>query len=123
MSQYYYPDKNQITIKIGDGYDSIPIPNLQKNEYKTIDIGQDKNLQNNITKFFYDKVNKWISSYPDFKHLKKHSKYLKGTHGMDYIHNILKLFIKKSKANWYDLKDKANYDTVKDFLKYKIGNV
>ena len=40
-----------------------------------------------------------------------------------YIYDLLRLFVKKSAANWYDLRDRQNYDIVKKYLKSKIGNI
>ena len=65
----------------------------------------------------------YASWHPDFKHLKKHFNFLNGSKGKKYIYNMLRLFVKYSKANWFDLRDEKNYDLIKQYLKNKIANI
>jgi len=125
-NQNFFPHPNQLTVAMGEGNNkklySIPINPQPTTPIQYQDVGEDPNLQSQVTKFFHEKVLKWINEYPDFKHLKKHLKFL-NEKGEKYIYNLLKLFVRKSKANWYDLRDPKNYDNIKQYLKNRIGNI
>lgn len=123
----FYPNPSSPTIAYGEGKDrrlETFSPIVQRPKYVEVqDVGENKFLQRDMTEFFHRKVLKWILTYPQFAHLKKHYNFLKTTQGMEYIYNLLKLFVRKSAANWYDLNDPHNYPIVKDFLRFKIGAV
>jgi hypothetical protein len=125
-NQNFFPHPNQLTVAMGEGNNkklySVPINPQPTTPIQYQDVGDDPNLQSQVTKFFHEKVLKWINEYPDFKHLKKHLKFL-NEKGEKYIYNLLKLFVRKSKANWYDLRDPKNYDNIKQYLKNRIGNI
>jgi hypothetical protein len=125
-NQNFFPHPNQLTVAMGEGNNkklySVPINPQPTTPIQYQDVGNDPNLQSQVTKFFHEKVLKWINEYPDFKHLKKHLKFLNDK-GEKYIYNLLKLFVRKSKANWYDLRDPKNYDNIKQYLKNRIGNI
>jgi hypothetical protein len=125
-NQNFFPHPNQLTVAMGEGNNkklySVPINPQPTTPIQYQDVGDDPNLQSQVTKFFHEKVLKWINEYPDFKHLKKHLKFLNDK-GEKYIYNLLKLFVRKSKANWYDLRDPKNYDNIKQYLKNRIGNI
>ena len=126
-NQNFFPHPNQLTVVRGEGNEkrlySVPIqaPYTIPTPYQ--DVGDNPNLQSDVTNFFYIKVLKWIKEQPDFKHLKKHLTFLNGTKGKVYIYDMLRLFVKYSKANWYDLRDDINYAIIKKYLKKKIGNI
>ena len=126
-NQNFFPHPNQLTVVRGEGNDkrlySVPIqaPYTIPTPYQ--DVGDNASLQSDVTNFFYIKVLKWIKEQPDFKHLKKHLTFLNGTKGKVYIYDMLRLFVKYSKANWYDLRDDINYTIIKKYLKKKIGNI
>lgn len=126
-NQNFFPHPNQLTVVRGEGNEkrlySVPIqaPYTIHTPYQ--DVGDNPNLQSDVTNFFYIKVLKWIKEQPDFKHLKKHLTFLNGTKGKVYIYDMLRLFVKYSKANWYDLRDDINYTIIKKYLKKKIGNI
>jgi len=126
-NQNFFPHPNQLTVVRGEGNEkrlySVPIqaPYTIPTPYQ--DVGDNPNLQSDVTNFFYIKVLKWIKEQPDFKHLKKHLTFLNGTKGKVYIYDMLRLFVKYSKANWYDLRDDINYTIIKKYLKKKIGNI
>lgn len=125
-NQNFFPHPNQLTVAMGEGNNkklySVPINPQPTTPVQYQDVGDDPNLQSQVTQFFHQKVLKWIKEYSDFKHLKKHFKFLNDK-GEEYIYNLLKLFVRKSKANWYDLRDPKNYDNIKQYLKNKIGNI
>ena len=122
----FFPHPNQITFLTGTGnnrrLESIPIINQPSIPIQYQDVGDDPNLQSDVTDFFYNKVLKWINIDVDFKHLKKHYSFFKNLSGKKYIYNMLRLFVKKSKANWYDLREQ-NYNIIKKYLKSKIANI
>lgn len=126
-NQNFFPHPNQLTVVRGEGNEkrlySVPIqvPYTIPTPYQ--DVGDNPNLQSDVTNFFYIKVLKWIKEQPDFKHLKKHLTFLNGTKGKIYIYDMLRLFVKYSKANWYDLRDDINYAIIKKYLRKKIGNI
>lgn len=126
-NQNFFPHPNQLTVVRGEGNEkrlySVPIqvPYTIPTPYQ--DVGDNPNLQSDVTNFFYIKVLKWIKEQPDFKHLKKHLTFLNGTKGKVYIYDMLRLFVKYSKANWYDLRDDINYAIIKKYLRKKIGNI
>jgi hypothetical protein len=125
-NQNFFPHPNQLTVAMGEGNNkklySVPINPQPTTPVQYQDVGDDPNLQSQVTKFFHQKVLKWIKEYSDFKHLKKHLTFLNDK-GEKYIYNLLKLFVRKSKANWYDLRDPKNYDNIKQYLKNRIGNI
>ena len=126
-NQNFFPHPNQLTVVRGEGNEkrlySVPIQPQSTMVTQYQDVGDDPNLQSDVTDFFYKKVLKWIKEQPDFKHLKKHLTFLNGTKGKVYIYDMLRLFVKYSKANWYDLRDDINYAIIKKYLKKKIGNI
>jgi hypothetical protein len=97
-----------------------PAPPLIDHIVEYQDINKDINLRKNVTKFFHDKVIKWISEgvYKEFNVHKSKLLFLKSTDGQMYIYNLLRHFIKKSGINWYDLRD--NYSIIKEYLSKKL---
>jgi hypothetical protein len=98
-----------------------PPPPFLYTTFEYQDVGTNMKYRTEVTDFFYQKVLKWIQSYKEFSHLKKHLPFLKSNEGFKYIYELLRLFTKKSNINWFDLRD--NYPVVKDFLRFRIGNV
>ena len=86
--------------------------------YEYIDVNKDKELRKSITNFFYKKINKWISSYPDFTHLKSYSAKFKTKQGYNLVYNIIRKFTKENNINWFDLKD--YYNIFKEYIKYNL---
>jgi len=95
-----------------------PPPPIIGTYYEYIDVNKDKRLRKSVTDFFYKKVNKWVSTYPEFSHLKPYSKKLKTDNGYELIYNMIRKFTKDNHINWFDLKD--YYVTFKDYLKYNL---
>lgn len=85
------------------------------------DVNKDPKLRELLTDFFYKKTIKWVSTYNDFKHLKKSLSLLKSKEGYNIIYNLLRVYVKQNNINWYDLKE--YYNNVKDYLKYKLGKI
>ena len=103
-------------------YYPVPPPiRLNVTEYQ--DVGKDMNLRKDITTYYHKHIIEWIMKNPNFKHHKKHLSFLKGKNGYKYVYYLLRLFVKKGKANWYDLRDTKNADTIKDYFRFKIGSL
>jgi hypothetical protein len=91
---------------------------LIESTYQYQNINKDMNLRKDVTKFFQRKILKWIDNYSEFSHLKSQKKHLESIEGQMHIYNLLRKFIKRSKINWYDLRD--NYTLVKEYLAKKL---
>jgi hypothetical protein len=95
-----------------------PVPPLIDHIVEYQNINKDVNLRKDVTKFFHEKVIKWINEYNEFKIYKSKLAFLKTTDGQIYIYNLLRHFVKKSGINWYDLRD--NYSIIKEYLSKKL---
>lgn len=95
------------------------IPHI-KSYYEYLDVNQDKNLQKNVTMFFYrEMMDKWINNDIQYKKL-KNKKLLKSKDGLQLIYKILNKLVKKGETNWYDLRD-PQYELTKDFIFYQLN--
>ena len=94
-----------------------PQPPLINSVIKYENINKDPNLRKLMTNFYLKKSIKWINKYEEFNASKKILYKIESNSGYEIIYNLLRNFIKKSKTNWYDLKDKDKYFIIKDFLK------
>ena len=95
-----------------------PVPPVIDHIVEYQDINKDVYLRKDVTKFFHEKVLKWINEYDEFKIHKSKLSFLKTTDGQMYIYNLLRHFVKKSGINWYDLRD--NYSIIKEYLSKKL---
>ena len=98
-------------------------PYLESTKYNIQDIGDNIDLQEDITNFFYKKTLKWLTNDIEFNKIKKVLKIMKTQKGEDYIYKILKSFVKKNKINWYELRNDKNYDDVKDYIRQKLSSL
>jgi hypothetical protein len=92
-----------------------PAPPIIESVYEYQDVNKDVNLRKQVTLYYYNKLLKWIETDDMFKHISK--KNLESVDGQYLIYKLLRKFIKKSKVNWYDLRD--NHSLIKEYL-YKI---
>jgi hypothetical protein len=106
---YYQPGYNQ------PGYYQ---PGYIPSYHKYQNLNADRELQETVTNFYLDETIEWLTHEKSFRSAKKHLKAIKGTNGYDIIRSILKLYIRKTGANWYDLK--RDYASVKDYLYRKL---
>jgi hypothetical protein len=83
-------------------------------------IGNDENLQNEVSEYFHKKTIKWIAKEHEFARAKKHLNFLKSKRGLPYIKKILKSFVKKYNKNWYELRDDETYDDVQEYIRTKL---
>ena len=91
-----------------------------KSYYNYIDVNMDKNLQKNVTMYFYNEmINKWINNDIQYKKF-KNNKLLQTKDGLQLIYKILNKLVKKGETNWYDLRD-PQYELTKDFLFYQLN--
>jgi len=98
-----------------------PVPPVPPISIEYQDIGKNMNLRKDVTKYYLTNLIQWIEKDKNFKHLKKHLRSLKSKDGLEIIYNLLRLYVKNGKANWYDLRDSNNSPVIKDYLRYKIG--
>ena len=97
----------------------FPPPPFIERVVRYQDVNNDKNLRKNVTTDFYNKTIKTISKDKEYKHLKKYLKKLKSDVGYEIVYKIIKIFVKNTEMNWYDLRSK--YDLVLRFILYKLG--
>tara|TARA_B110000908_G_scaffold122496_1_gene143670 strand:- start:6294 stop:6671 length:378 start_codon:yes stop_codon:yes gene_type:complete len=94
------------------------VPHI-KSYYEYIDVNEDKNLQKNVTKFFYDELmNKWINDDNLFKKF-KNKKLLKTKEGIQLVYKILLKLVKRGNTKWWDLRE-PQYILTKDFMFYQL---
>lgn len=122
MAQFLYPYGPVINIKdnnINSDSKYYPAPPYILSYYKYQNVNADKNLQKMVTEKFLDKVIYWIKNDKQYKKYKKLYKNFHSDKGYRIIYNLLRLFIKKTNANWYDLSDME--PLIKDYLEYKLN--
>ena len=103
MTNYYFPAPPYI---------------LSYKEYQ--DVNSDKNLQKKVTSYFLDELLLWLDNDKNFTELKYLKKHFNSDDGFITMHKLLRLFVKKGKTNWYDLK--IQYNLVKRYLKFKLSS-
>lgn len=96
-----------------------PMYNQRVYEYQN--INKDKRLRVDMTQFYYTKIIKWIENEEFFFKYKKLLPFLKTNKGFKYVYTLLRIFVRRTELNWYDLKD--NYEVVKDFLQHKLASI
>ena len=101
-------------------YYPVPTPLLTTYEYQ--DVGKNMELRKDVSKFFLEKVLNWIKEDKSYNKVKKFESALKSSNGLTIIYNLLRLYVRNGKANWYDLRDTYNYPIVKNYLLYKLEN-
>ena len=66
-----------------------PIPPLIDSVIEYQDINNDVKLRKDVTKFFHEKVIKWVNEYAEFKKYKSKLKFLNSIDGQMHIYNLL----------------------------------
>lgn len=97
----------------------FPPPSFIEKVVKYQDVNNDKNLRKNVTNDFYKNIIKTIKKKKKYKSLKKHLKTLTSDKGYKIIYDIIRLFVKNTNMNWYDLRDKK-YNLVSRFILHKL---
>jgi hypothetical protein len=90
--------------------------------YDYIDLSENKDLQKDVIKFYYRKTLKWLENNPEFSKLKKHLAFLKTEKGIKYLKSLVKLYVKKNKVKWYEMR-KDHYDEVKDYIRSHLNSI
>ena len=89
-----------------------PVPPTRHDTfYEYQNINKDMNLRYGVTKFFIEKVKKWVNKYPEFE------KFKLTKINYDLIYEILRKIVKKTGYNWYDLRTNSSI-LKKYFLRY-----
>jgi lysyl-tRNA synthetase class I len=117
---------NNLSESIRDATYSPRMPNVfleSPYKYETTDVGENENLQKDVTDFFYNKTQKWLKEDHEFSKVKKHLKFIKSKKGNPYIYKLLKLFVKKNNVNWYELRGEDHYDDVKEYIRNKLASI
>lgn len=96
---------------------------LYNSTYDYQDLNEDKKLQNDVVVFYHNKTIRWLDENEEFKKLKKHLKFIKSKNGINYVKTVLKLYIKKHNAKWYELRDDINYDNIKEYIRKNLLTV
>ena len=76
--------------------------NLFSYDIKYLNINKDPKLRKDVTKFFQNKIIKWIKNDSDFKQFKNNLNLYDSIEGTKIIYNLIRQFVKKYKVNWYD---------------------
>jgi|UniRef100_A0A6C0EFS5 predicted enzyme involved in methoxymalonyl-ACP biosynthesis len=97
-----------------------PVPPIIDSVYEYQDVNNDKNLQKDVTKFFYKKLLLWISEDNNFDKFKKKINKIEND-GIRIVYILLKKFITRTHINWYDLRD--NYKLIKKFFYIKLSSI
>ena len=111
------PD-GSVTVSIDRLKRYYPVPLSLPGTIEYQDVGKDMNLRKEISKYYLEKTIEWIDKD---KKLKKYSKLLNSKDGLEVIYNLLRVYVKNGKANWYDLRDPNNAPVIKEYLKYKLN--
>jgi hypothetical protein len=116
--QYSNNPDGSVTVSIDRLKRYYPVPAFLPGTIEYQDVGKDMNLRKEISMYYLEKTIEWIAK--DNK-LKKYLKLLKSKDGLEVIYNLLRIYVKNGKANWYDLRDKNNSPVIKEYLKYKLN--
>jgi hypothetical protein len=117
---------NNLSESIRDATYSPRFPNLfveTPYRYDATDVGENENLQKDVTDFFHNKTQKWVKEEHEFSKVKKHLKFIKSKKGNPYIYKLLKSFVKKNNVNWYELRGDEHYDDVKEYIRNKLASI
>jgi hypothetical protein len=91
-----------------------PHPLIMQSSIQYQDINNNVNLRNTVTKYFQEKLLKWIKKYPEFIKFKSMLNKINTDDGYKMIYKILRKFVKKTDLNWYDLR--TNKELVKKYF-------
>jgi hypothetical protein len=89
--------------------------------YKHQTVNADSKLQEIMTNYFLDKTIDWIRDERSFSNTKRQLARLKDhDKGFNIIKHILKIYIKRTNGNWFDLKRESHQ--VKRFINEKLSD-
>jgi hypothetical protein len=96
----------------------MKMPTVLNADINYLDVNKDVNLRKDVTKFFKNKIIKWIEEDANFKYHQSKLSFFKSTEGEKHIYNLLRKYIKKSNLNWYELR--TNLYTLKEYFNKKL---
>jgi hypothetical protein len=82
-----------------------PVRYFVRKVIKYQNVNKDKNLRQITTELFLDK---YLFYFKKNKKYTKHYKKIKGKDGYDIIYQLLRLYVKRYKKNWYDLENEIS---------------
>ena len=93
------------------GYNTLIIPNktLYSYDIKYKNINKDINLRKSVIKFFVEKIYKWIKKDYDFRQYKSEIRSLDSSDIDELMYKIIRNFVNKNKAKWYELRTEKYY--------------
>lgn len=94
--------------------------NLMSYDFRYLNVNKDPRLRRDVTKFFKNKIIKWINNDSDFKQYKHNLHHYESIEGTKDIYNLIRNFVKKYKVNWYDLRTEKYY-SMKDYFSRKLN--
>ena len=94
--------------------------NIQLFKEETQNIGNDKNLQDDVTEYYQKKTIKWIKNEYEFSKAKKQMNFVKSNKGLQYLKKILLSYVKKNNKNWYELRDKETKYDIQELIRLKL---
>jgi len=101
-----------------DEYIKLPTFIRKINKYQNVNI--DPKLRNKMITFFKSEYIEYLNKSKN-KNVKKYLPELKGKNGYNIIYNLIKLYVKKTGDNWYDLKNKKRL--VINFFNQYLSNI
>jgi hypothetical protein len=105
---------NQTNISVPKYRRYWPVPPLIDHIYEYQDVNKDVHLRKSVTDYFQEKILNWINTESDFSKYKSKTKFFESDEGYMHIYHLLRHFIKRSKINWYDLRD--NSKIIKSYM-------
>jgi hypothetical protein len=94
--------------------------NIQLFKEETQNIGNDKNLQDDVTEYYQKKTIKWIKNEYEFSKAKKQMNFIKSNQGLHYLKKILLSYVKKYNKNWYELRNKETKYDIQELIRLKL---
>ena len=99
----------------------FPPPPIIPSYIKYQDVNANKELQHDVTSYFLNCLIDWISYDKDFKRFKSDLSFFRSEKGYDFMHKLLRIFVRKGNTNWYDLR--LQEPLVKDYIKHKLNSI
>jgi hypothetical protein len=92
-------------------YNTLIKPNktLYSYDIKYKNMNKDINLRKSVINFFVDKIYKWIKKDHDFEQYRKNIKSLESSEIFELMYKIIRNYVNKNKAKWYELRTEKYY--------------
>ena len=102
-----------------DDYIRLPTYVRKINIYQNVNT--DPKLRNKVTLYFQEIYIDYLKNKSSNKKAKSFLSEIKGKKGYNIVYNLIKLYVKKNKENWYDLK--KNKRLVLNFFNQYLSNM